>query len=212
MKNFLWLICIIVIGCEKQNVQQEKVSKVSSEVNKTFLENGDTLWVDKFTSNVQWIGRKITGDEHSGRIQTAGGFIVKNNDILQNGEILMNMQSITVDDIENPKWNQKLVDHLKNDDFFNTEIYPTAKFVFDKFEVKGADTHVSGELTIRDKTVPTDFILNVVVDRDSSFATGTVNIDRTLFDIKYGSGSFFEGLGDRIILDEFTLNFKLIAY
>ena len=212
MKNFLWLICIIVIGCEKQDVQQEKVSKVSSEVNKTFLENGDTLWVDKFTSNVQWIGRKITGDEHSGRIQAAGGFIVKNNDILQNGEILMNMQSITVDDIENPKWNQKLVDHLKNDDFFNTEIYPTAKFVFDKFEGKGADTHVSGELTIRDKTVPTDFILNVVVDRDSSFATGTVNIDRTLFDIKYGSGSFFEGLGDRIILDEFTLNFKLIAY
>ena len=66
-------------------------------------------------------------------------------------------------------------------------------------------------MTIRDKTVFTDLILNVVVDTDSSYATGSINIDRSLFDVKYGSGSFFEGLGDKMIMDDFTLNFKLIA-
>ena len=108
MKNY---ILIFILGC--------------------VFANSDTLWVDKGSSDVQWIGRKVTG-QHNGHIQVAGGFIVKNKGKLESGEILMNMQSITVDDIENPKWNQKLVTHLKDDDFFNSGKYPTAKFVFNK--------------------------------------------------------------------------------
>ena len=171
--------------------------------------NSDTLWVDKGISDIKWIGRKVTG-EHNGHIQLEGGFIIKKDGKLKSGEVVINMQSITVDDIENPKWNQKLVAHLKDNDFFNSEKYPTAKFVFNEFKGKGADTHVSGKMTIRDKTVPTNLIINTVVDADSSYATGSINIDRTLFDIKYNSGSFFQDLGDKMIMDEFTLNFKVI--
>ena len=210
MKKLICLISIFMIGCGKEEPKKPLIKGTSMGVTSITSQGSDTLWVDKLNSNVQWIGRKVTG-EHSGRIQLAGGFIVKGDGKLNSGEILMNMQSITVDDIEDPKWNQKLVDHLKNDDFFNTEKYPTAKFVFNTFKGKGADTHVSGEMTIRDKTVLTDLILNVVVDTDSSYATGSINIDRSLFDVKYGSGSFFEGLGDKMIMDDFTLNFKLIA-
>ena len=210
MKNLICLICILMIGYGKEESKKGLSKDTSMGVTSTTSQGSDTLWVDKLSSNVQWIGRKVTG-EHSGRIQLAGGFIVKNDGKLESGEILMNMQSITVDDIEDPKWNQKLVDHLINDDFFDSEKYPTAKFVFNKFKGKGADTNVSGEMTIRDKTVSTDFILNVVMDVDSSFASGSINIDRTLFDIKYGSGTFFEDLGDRMIMDEFSLNFKVIA-
>lgn len=187
MKNYIF---IFILGC--------------------VFANSDTLWVDKASSDIQWIGRKVTG-EHNGHIQLAGGFIVKKDGLLKSGEILINMQSITVDDIEDSKWNQKLVDHLKDDDFFNSKKYPIAKFVFNKFKGKGADTHVNGEMIIRDKKVPTNLILNVVVDTDSSFATGSININRALFDVKYGSGSFFEGLGDKMIMDEFSLNFKVIA-
>ena len=210
MKNSIWLICVIFIGCGKQESQHQQIQHASLEVTTTTLQDADTLWVDKLGSDVQWIGRKVTG-EHSGHIEVAGGFIVHADGKLTSGEILMNMQSITVDDIEDPKWNQKLVDHLKNDDFFNSEKYPTAKFVFTKFKGKGADTHVSGNITIRDKTVPTNLVINVVVDADSSYSTGTINIDRSLFGVKYGSGTFFEGLGDKMIMDEFTLNFKVIA-
>lgn len=210
MKNVTWLALVICIACGKQESEDVKIQKTSLETMITNPQNVDTLWVNKVSSDVQWIGRKVTG-EHNGHIQLAGGFIIKNNGNLQSGEILMNMQSITVDDIENPEWNQKLVDHLKNDDFFNIEKYPTAKFVFSKFEGRATDTHVTGDMTIRNKTVPMDFIFNTVVDLDSSYATGSINIDRSLFGIKYGSGSFFEGLGDKMIMDDFTLNFKLIA-
>ena len=210
MKKLICLISIFMIGCGKEEPKKPLIKDTSMEVTSITSQGSDTLWVDKLNSNVQWIGRKVTG-EHSGRIQLAGGFIVKGDEKLNSGEILMNMQSITVGDIEDPKWNQKLVDHLKNDDFFNSEKYPTAKFVFNRFKGKGADTHVSGEMTIRDKSVLTNLILNVVVDTDSSYATGSINIDRSLFDVKYGSGSFFEGLGDKMIMDDFTLNFKLIA-
>ena len=211
MKNIIWLVCVVCIGCGKQESQNSKIQKTSLETIITSPQNADTLWVNKVSSDVQWIGRKVIGEQHSGHIQLAGGFIIKNNGKLHSGEILMNMQSITVDDIENPKWNQKLVDHLKNDDFFNIKKYPSAKFVFSKFEGKGADTRVTGDMTIRNKTIPMNFIFNTVVDVDSSYATGNINIDRSLFEVKYGSGSFFEGLGDKMIMDEFTLNFKLIA-
>jgi polyisoprenoid-binding protein YceI len=199
-----------MIGCGKEESKKPLIKDTSMVTTSTSLQGSDTLWVDKLNSNIQWIGRKVTG-EHSGRIQAAGGFIVLSDGKLNSGEILINMQSITVDDIENPKWNQKLVDHLNNEDFFNVEKYPTAKFIFNEFKGKGADTHVSGTMTILDKTVPTSFILNVVVDQDSSYSTGTVNIDRSKFGIKYKSKSFFSDLGDNFISDDFTLNFKIIA-
>ena len=211
MKNLAWLICVICIGCGKQDSQHQKIQHTPLEVTTASLQDADTLWIDKLASDVQWIGRKVTG-EHNGHIQVSGGFIVKSKGKLKSGEILMDMQSIIVDDIEDPKWNQKLVTHLKDDDFFNSEKYPTAKFVFNKFKGKGADTHVSGEMTIRDKSVLMNLILNVAVDTDSSYAMGSIDIDRSLFDVKYGSGSFFEGLGDKMIMDEFSLNFKVIAY
>ena len=210
MKNLIYLICIFMIGCGKEESKKPLIKDTSMVTTSTSLQGSDTLWVDKLNSNIQWIGTKVTG-EHSGRIQAAGGFIVLGDGKLNSGEILINMQSITVDDIENPKWNQKLVDHLNNEDFFNVEKYPTAKFIFNEFKGKGADTHVSGTMTILDKTVPTSFILNVVVDPDSSFTTGTVNIDRSKFGIKYKSKSFFSDLGDNFISDDFTLNFKIIA-
>ena len=172
--------------------------------------NVDTLWIDNVNSKVEWIGRKVSG-EHNGYINLAGGFIVHNKGKMINGEVLMNMQSITVEDIQDAKWNQKLVDHLKNDDFFNCEKFPTAKFIIESFKGKGMDTQISGQMTIRDKTVPMKFIINTVINADSSYANGRINIDRTLFDIKYGSGKFFENLGDRMILDDFTLNFNLIV-
>ncbi|MDB3868474.1 YceI family protein [Candidatus Marinimicrobia bacterium] len=211
MKSLIYLICIFMIGCGGKKESKENLIKDTSMVaNATSSEKSDTLWVDKLNSNIQWIGRKVVG-EHSGRIQAAGGFIVLGDGKLNSGEILINMQSITVDDIENPKWNQKLVDHLKNDDFFNSEKYPTAKFIFSEFKGEGVDTHVKGNMTIRNKTVPLNFLLNTFVDDDSSYASGSINIDRSLFGVKYGSGSFFKGLGDDMIMDDFTLNFKLIA-
>jgi len=170
----------------------------------------DTLWVNKVESKVQWIGKKMVG-KHDGHVELAGGFIARKGGVITNGEILVNMQSISVDDIEAVKWNTKLVNHLKNDDFFNSEKYPTAKFVFNSVHEEEGSTHIHGELTIRDKTKPFEMFTTLLVQENKSIAIGTVEIDRTLFGIKYGSGKFFEDLGDKMILDNFTLNFNIVA-
>ena len=215
MLRIILIVCFFIIGCDKKKEEIKEVAEQPSlnaplGTSNSDVTNSDTLWVDNVNSNIQWIGRKFTG-EHSGRVKVAGGYIVKDGNQLTGGEILINMNSITVDDIENPRSNQSLVDHLKDDDFFNVEKYPTAKFVFNDFKGKDDNTSVSGIMTIRDKSVQTNFLLNVVVDSDSSYTTGTVNIDRSKFGIKYKSKSFFSDLGDRFIYDEFTLNFKILA-
>ena len=211
MKQLILFICIIICGCSKSDAKKELIEqKITTKSVIVATEGVDTLWVDKLGSKIQWIGQKVTG-EHSGQVKVAGGYIVVNDSKLSSGEILINMQSITVDDIENPGKNQSLVSHLKDGDFFNTEEFPTAKFIFNKFSGENENTNVVGNMTIRDKTVPTELTMNVVVNQDTSFASGTIKIDRTLFGIKYGSGSFFDNLGDRMILDNFILNFMVIA-
>ena len=44
---------------------------------------------------------------------------------------------------------------------------------------------------------------------DPNNATATMTIDRSEFNIRYGSGSFFENLGDKTIYDEFDLEVNL---
>ena len=42
-------------------------------------------------------------------------------------------------------------------------------------------------------------------------ATAEIELDRSEFDVKYGSGSFFDGLGDKLIYDDFNLTIELVA-
>ena len=100
----------------------------------------------------------------------------------------------------------KLQGHLSSDDFFSVEKFNEAKFVITKInKVDGKNYNITGDLTIKGITNPITF--DAVVMNDS--AKSTLKIDRTKFDIKYGSGSFFEGLGDKAIDNEFTLNLEL---
>ena len=115
-----------------------------------------------------------------------------------------------------PQWNKKLVDHLKSDDFFSVEKFPQATFVSTGFERNensnsGADYIVTGDLTIKGITNPVSFPVNIEVGNGQLTATGTAVLDRTKWDVKYGSGSIFKGLGDKMIYDEFEITFNLVA-
>ena len=204
------LIIAFFLSCSNKNTDYKQGLK-SSENNKG-LENisteGDTLWVDASNSNLQWVGKKVTG-EHSGKVDIAGGYIVFRQDKIQSGEILVNMRTITVDDIENPKWNKKLVDHLKNDDFFNTQKFPTARIEILDSKQTNIDNifTISANLSIRDKTNSIQFDIML----DNNFATGSLIVDRSEFGIKYKSAKFFDDLGDKLIYDDFNLNFSIFA-
>jgi len=167
-------------------------------------------------SNLMWKGTKVTGF-HEGNIKLKKGELefAKNN--LVGGMFEIDMTSMTVTDITDAKTNKKLVEHLMNDDFFSVPKHPTAQFKISKVEaIRGAKagqpTHtISGDLTIKGITKPVSFPALVSMKDGSFMADAEIKVDRTQFDIRYGSGKFFENLGDKMISDEFTMKVKLAA-
>jgi polyisoprenoid-binding protein YceI len=109
-------------------------------------------------------------------------------------------------------YNQKLIGHLKSDDFFGVAKFPLSTLEVKKVEAKGDKLyHFNADLTIKGITSPVEFDAEVNEISGQLTATGLLTVNRTKFGIKYGSGSFFEGLGDKMIYDDFTLKFKLVA-
>jgi len=124
----------------------------------------------------------------------------------------IDMTSIASTDLQG-EYADKLVGHLKSDDFFGVATYPTAKFAITKVVSRGkvGDYKVTGNLTIKETTKEIRFNVNVDNSTSVPVATADITIDRSDFNVKYGSGSFFDNLGDKTIYDEFDLGLKLVG-
>jgi polyisoprenoid-binding protein YceI len=152
------------------------------------------------TSKVIWKGYKVTG-AHEGTISLKSGLLNFNNDKLVGGEFVMNMQTIEVTDLTG-EYKGKLEGHLKSDDFFSVEKHSTATLVITKVDANGKNAYkVTGDLTIKGIKKAITFDLSVYGNK----ANATLKIDRTKYDVKYGSTSFFDNLKDKAIYDEFDL-------
>jgi len=157
-------------------------------------------------SSINWTGKKVTGS-HTGTLNFSSGHLFFKDNALSGGEFIVDMTSLAVTDLEAGKGKEKLEGHLSSDDFFGINNHKDAKLIIKKASKtsKEGEYKVSGDLTIKGKTNPIDFSLTI---HDNS-ATTTLKIDRTKYDIKYGSGSFFDNLGDKTIHDEFELAVNL---
>ncbi len=154
-------------------------------------------------SNITWKGYKVTG-EHAGTIALKEGSLIFDDNTLSGGSFTIDMTSITVTDLEGES-KGKLEGHLKSDDFFGIENHPTATFKITKVEGKNGKYKVTGALTIKGITNTNTFDLTV----GENSATAALKIDRSKYDVRYGSTSFFDGLKDKAIYDEFDLNVNL---
>lgn len=163
-------------------------------------------------SRIEWVGKKIAG-QHSGTLNLKEGIIGVLVNKITAINVSMDMNSIACTDLNDANWNQKLVGHLKSDDFFGTEKYPESQFVATGIHVdKSASTYtVTGVLTIKGISNEITFPAKIAVNKDKITATGTAVVDRTKYGIKYGSGSFFSNLGDKAIQDNFEITFNLVA-
>ena len=122
------------------------------------------------------------------------------------GKFTVDMTSIEVTDLKAGEGKEKLEGHLKADDFFGVEKFATASMNFKMVTPKANGVYsVVADLTIKGITKPVNFDLTV---KDNN-ATAKVVVDRTKYDIKYGSGSFFDNLGDKVISDNFDLTVSL---
>ena len=171
----------------------------------------DTVWVDPSISKMNWVGYKITGS-HDGHIAIEDGYVIKKDDLIIGGQIVVDMQSITVDDIKNIERNGYLVSHLKNEDFFDVDKFPKAYLQIlsskkiSSEDMIGSNISIEGNLIIKD--ISNKVVINANVDFNKNISRGQLIIDRTKWDIKYASNSFYE-LGDRAMYDDFVINFLL---
>lgn len=151
------------------------------------------------TSQVTWKAYKVTGS-HTGTVDLNSGALMFEGDKLTGGEFEVNMPTLVSTDLEG-KSKGKLEGHLKSDDFFGVETHPTAKLVFTEIKASGKNSYeVIGDLTIKGITKPVTFDVSIY----GSKATATLKVDRTNYDVKYGS-TLFGAAADKAIYDEFDL-------
>lgn len=157
-------------------------------------------------SNIDWVGRKVTG-AHNGTIAIKKGELILNDGKLAGGMFIVDTTSVKILDITDPATNAQFAGHLASDDFFASEKYPEAAL-----EIVSVDgNRVAGNLTIKGITHPVSFDAVVKTNEDRLTATGKLVIDRTKYEMKFRSGNFFQNLGDTLIYDHFELDVIVTA-
>jgi polyisoprenoid-binding protein YceI len=187
MRNTLLLLAFLFTGFGTLNAQER-------------------LTADKDKTTLQWLGEKVLG-QHTGTINLQDGWLsLKDNKIIS-GEFTIDMTTI-----KESESNQMLEKHLKSDDFFGVEKFPTSKLSItgsDPFD-KGSAI-VRGSLTIKGITNPIEFKAAMQKKDEGTWFFTNITVDRTKYNIRYGSGSFFDNLGDKTIYDEFKLKVNLLV-
>ncbi|MFZ9681227.1 MAG: YceI family protein [Bacteroidia bacterium] len=165
---------------------------------------------------VEWVGAKPTG-KHNGTFKVSEGtFMVENNGISA-AQFTIDMNSLTVLDLTDAKMNADLSGHLKSGDFFQTDSFPTATFVLSSATALDApdslgNTHtIAGNLTLKGNTKGVSFPAKVTLGEGSLEAEGSLSIDRTQWNVVYGSKNIFKNLGDKFINDMVDLKIKVSA-
>ena len=173
--------------------------------------NSNEVTINNKVSSVEWIAKKVTG-QHSGAISIKQGKLNLHDGQLSGGKIVIDMTSITCTDLTREQGGDKLVGHLNSPDFFDTKNHSTATLVINGVKtIEGNKYTISGTLTIKGITKPISFPATIDMKDGKLGAYAEMKVDRTLYEIKYGSGKFFEGLGDKMIDDEFSIKFKIAA-
>lgn len=171
------------------------------------LAQAETLTIDPSASKLVYLAKKLAG-EHTGEVKLASGSLNFEKDGLTSGEFEIDMTSITNTDIKSAEYQKKFLGHIANDDFFGTDKFKTAKLVIKSAKKeKGSMYKITADLTIKGVTAPITFDADVTKQK----AQAKVVFDRTAYGIKYGSGKFFQNLGDKMIMDDVQLNVLLAA-
>ena len=162
--------------------------------------------IDADQSTVSWVGKKITG-KHTGTLGFQEGYLEMDGDNITGGKFVVDMTSLQVTDLKAGKGKEKLEGHLNSDDFFDVSNHPTATFeITESFNNGNSRYSVVGNLTIKGITES----VKITLVKEGNSATTTFNVDRTKFGIRYGSASFFDGLKNKAINNEFELNINLV--
>jgi len=208
------LVSLVFAGftsCKEKNTDTAEVEETAQAT-----EMASDYIVNTGNSKIMWGGSKPTGSHH-GTVMISSGTLSVNNDTIEAGNFVIDMTSITDEDLEGDK-KQNLENHLKGTvegkegDFFNVTKYPTATFELTGVADVEGKKMVRGNLTIKDKTNAVEFPATIKIDGNNMMlASEPFIIDRTKWDVNYGSKSVFDNLGDKFISDDMEITISLSA-
>ena len=177
----------------------------------SFTTHVNKVNANKNNSSVIWTGSKPTGS-HTGNVTLKDGYLSFDHGNLVGGKFTIDMTSITCSDIESEKKNKYLVDHLKDEDFFDVKKFPEAKLVVNRVKnLEGSQFEMKGNMTIKGITKPVSFNADIKINRNSYTAIAKIVIDRTKWGVEYKSGNIFKDLGDKIIYDDMEFDIFLVS-
>ena len=161
--------------------------------------------IDNTQSQITWTGREVSTSSHYGTLDFVSGNFEISNGAIVNGEFIVDMTSINNQDMEGDS-KARLEGHLKSDDFFSVESYPTASISINSSElISDGKWNVSADLSIKGITHPVNFEM---ISSEDGWSANLV-FDRSKYDVRFRSGSFFENLGDKLIYDDIELSINL---
>ena len=222
---FLVPIVLLGAGCsqppllEVQPVVEEEAmidSGVQPEaMMETLFEDGNYIVVPasetQTATSVAWNAQKRVGASHNGTVEINEAALLVEKGEIVGGTIVVDMNTIVNLDLTDEKPNTMLVNHLKSEDFFSVETYPTATFAISSVtKIEGGMYDVTGDMTIKGIENEITFTATIEQDESGLQVNGTAVLDRTLWDVRYGSDKFFDNLGDGLIEDAFTLTFDML--
>jgi len=207
-KNIFNLLIIVatgiaIVGCKNK---AEEVTTTNTETAMLAEYDDVTYTVNVDESTIEWQGFKPTGS-HKGTINIETGTFTTNDGKIQSGSFVIDMSSI-----KESEDNARLEGHLKSADFFDVENFPIAGFEITGLEVKDDNIILSGNLTLKDTTNNVTFPVTVVLEDDTlTLSSEVFTIDRSKWNVRYGSKSFFDNLKDKFINDDIELKIVIKA-
>ena len=165
-----------------------------------------SLNADLEQSNIRWYGEELTGKTHFGDLSFKAAQIELQDGVITGGIFIVDMMSLSVEDLSGPG-KTKLEGHLRSDDFFSVERNPEAKLkINQKAKLESNEQKLHGELEIKGIQHPIDFTMTL---GDNNSALAQLSFDRSKYNIRFRSGSFFENLGDKLIIDDIRMEVSL---
>jgi len=179
---------------------EDKTKETEGEMVVEVPEDAEVVYaLDSEASSLEWGAYRFTGGGHTGTVDIADGYMAYGNDAFMQGEFVIDMTSIS--ESEN---NERFLQHIRSDDFFTVDRYPTSTLTVNDIATQNGTSTVNGELTIRGITNEVSFPATIERSDDELNASAEIEIDRTKWGVVYDSGSVFKQLGDRAIEDNIT--------
>ena len=205
-------LSIFLLTCAKERKKKpvDDSNQSNNAITSIIHEGSYTVNVD--SSIIKWTGKEITTDSHYGTLGLKQGAVEVSSAGIVRGNIVVDMNSIQCLDMTG-RGKTKLEGHLRSDDFFGVQSYPEAALSFTSLSAEtSGKIHYTGDLTIKNITHPITFSGLIRQLGNSYSATIHFSFDRTLYDVKYGSGKYFKNLGDKLILDDIDIVAEIAAY